>query len=280
MVGKPFPNDIVGSGNAYGRVIVFKRTETSWADAISTYYLHASDRKDGDYFGSDVAISAGRILVGADEREIWDTSTNAEALVQKGKAYIFEFDGTSWNEEHILSPDSAALHDRFHFGAYVALDGDTALIGNDALAVGNCATPIPVYGFNRNMDGTWSKTVIMSSDQVGGNACSFGQGVAVNGNSFIINAHDHYLLLFENWQLKQWLYPDGHWGNNDDSKNGNYLAMGTDVVFYGVDRGIVYTTEKGSVRVYDDFSVRPVSNCFFSLVELISEFQQLLKSAI
>ncbi len=268
MVGKPFPNDVVGSGNAHGKVIVLKRTGITWADAISTYALYASDKKDGDYFGSDVAISAGRILIGADEREIWDTSTDAEALVQKGRAYIFEFDGTSWNEEYIFAPDSAALYDRFHFGAYVALDGDTALVGNDAIAIGNCETPIPVYGFSRNLDGSWSKTVLMSYDLLGGNTCSFGQGVAVNGNSFIIHAYDSQLLFFENWQLKQWLYADGRWGYTDGNKNGNCLAMGTDVVFSGVDRGIDYTTAEGSVYVYDNFSVRPVSICLFSLAHM------------
>ncbi len=264
VYGKPFPVDSVGSGNAHGKVIVLKRTGTSWDGGTSTHILEASDKKDGDYFGSDVAISTGRILVGADEREVWDTSSNIEALVQKGRAYLFAFDSTDWIEEQIFLPDSNVAHDRFHFGAFVSLDGDIALIGNNA-QVQDCKTPIPVYGFTQNVGGSWDSRVLISADYMGGHVCSFGRGVAVKGNTAIIEMNGNQFILLEDWMQKDWLYPQGHAGSIDHNKNGNFLVLGIEEVFTGVDRGVEYTSEEGSVHVYDNFSVRPVSIRFFSL---------------
>jgi len=256
VFGNPFPIESVGSGHAHGKVIVLKRTGASWAGALTSYVLEASDKRDGDYFGSDVAISSGRILVGADEREIWDTSSDIEAIVQKGKAYIFLFDGTNWIEEQILVPNSAALQDRFHFGAFVALDGDKALVGNNAQMQGDCETP-PVYGFHRNAGGNWDVTVIIPADYIGEHACSFGRGVSLNGNFALIEGQGNTYLL-ENWEVKQNLYPYDHDGYTDHHKHGNNLVLGSDVAFVGVDRGVSYVVEEGSVHVYDNFSERSV----------------------
>lgn len=256
VIGRPFPSSGIGSGSANGKVIILKRTGPSWTDAI-TYTVEASDKRDGDYFGADVAISEGRILVGADERGVWDSVSGTQATIQKGKAYVLVFDGTNWIEEQILIPDSNALHDRFHFGAFVALDNDTALIGNNAYQ-GNCDSPIPVYGFTRNADGSWEKRVIDSKVYFGV-VCSFGRGVSLKGNRALLEVNGNMILL-EEWATSNWqyLHPHEHYGYTDYIKNGNRMRLDTNVAFFGMDRGIQSTAEVGSVHVYDNFSVLPV----------------------
>jgi hypothetical protein len=56
VIGRPFPSSGIGSGSANGKVIILKCAGPSWTNVI-TYTVETSDKRDGDYFGADVAIS-------------------------------------------------------------------------------------------------------------------------------------------------------------------------------------------------------------------------------
>jgi hypothetical protein len=112
-------------------------------------WLTASDRSDGDWFGTSVSISGDFIVVGApgdDDRGL-----------QSGSAYIEQRvagDPTSWVEvQKIVAGDGAAGD---YFGLAVAVSGDVAVIGapfHDAFALDGGA----VYVYRRS-GATWSSS--------------------------------------------------------------------------------------------------------------------------
>jgi hypothetical protein len=79
----------------------------------------ASDAFQGDLFGISVAISDGLALVGAHMRDIpYDNA---------GAVYLFRYDGSQWNEEHIAMPPYAFRDE--NDGWDVAIHGGRAVAG-------------------------------------------------------------------------------------------------------------------------------------------------------
>jgi hypothetical protein len=95
-------------------VFVFTRSsDGTWIDEPQV--LVASDKAEGDYFGDAVAIDGNQIIIGASERGSIKLNQNGSCCDQIGKVYAFEKVRDIWVR-------------RYHFGAYIALDDDTALI--------------------------------------------------------------------------------------------------------------------------------------------------------
>ncbi|NJL60454.1 MAG: hypothetical protein HC887_13255, partial [Desulfobacteraceae bacterium] len=110
---------IVGSpgktGNK-GGAYIFELSGTTWSQKSA---LTASDGAADDYFGISVSASGTTAIVGADRK-------NYSSVVDAGGAYIYVFNGTTWNEQKLVSP-SPATND--FFGGSVAASGDYILIG-------------------------------------------------------------------------------------------------------------------------------------------------------
>lgn len=99
-----------------GAVHVFRHDGLAWGFEQK---LTAPDAAPGATFGQFVDVSGSAILVGAIRDDDLGEFT--------GAAYVFRDSGSSWEfEQKILPRDAAA--DQF-FGGWLALDGDTALIG-------------------------------------------------------------------------------------------------------------------------------------------------------
>ena len=99
-----------------GVVYVFEHGGSGWEQ---TAKLFASDGVADEGFGTRVATSAGRILVGKPR-------DHAPKLHDVLTAYLFERDGRDWVETKIFPSDKAKFSE---FGSSVALSGDLALIG-------------------------------------------------------------------------------------------------------------------------------------------------------
>jgi hypothetical protein len=78
--------------------------------------LTASDGEAGDHFGRSVAVSGNVAVVGA-----------AENGDNSGSAYVFRYDGASWNQEQKLTASDGATDDLF--GYSVAVSGNVAVVG-------------------------------------------------------------------------------------------------------------------------------------------------------
>ena len=123
-------NDVSDSGAAY----VFTKTATGgWATDTETAKLTASERAENDWFGFSVAVDGNTIVVGADR----DDSN-------RGSAYVFTGPQGGWTDTEGTDPLTAydrRQNDRF--GNFVAVDGDTVLVG----AVGDDSAKGSAYVF-------------------------------------------------------------------------------------------------------------------------------------
>lgn len=104
-----------------GSVHVFRRNGSSW---VEEQKLFASDSASHDYFGADVAVGDGQILVVAQAA---------------GQVYVFAWDGTTWTEEQIIPAPPG--------GGFVDLAIDEDAPERVLLGVGSTGSP-QSYVFN------------------------------------------------------------------------------------------------------------------------------------
>jgi hypothetical protein len=113
VVGAYYDDDNgADSGSAY----IFRSYGAGWGQEQK---LTASDGATEDRFGFSVAVSGNVAVVGADR----DDDNGADS----GSAYIFRYDGASWDEEQKLTASDGATED--YFGVSVAVSGDIAVVG-------------------------------------------------------------------------------------------------------------------------------------------------------
>ena len=114
VIGSPGDDD---DGSGSGSIYVFRFDGSSWNEEAK---LTASDASAGDSFGHDVSISGSRIVTGA--------RADDAAALNAGSAYVFEYDGTSWNEEAKLIASDADFGDNFGFSVSIA--SNAILVGS------------------------------------------------------------------------------------------------------------------------------------------------------
>ena len=119
-----------------------------------------------------MAISGDTVVVGA-----------ARVGPDRGAAYVFRFDGTSWSQEAKLTPAFSKAKDVF--GSSVGISGDLIVVGAAKGDDGERDTGA-AYVFQRT--GTvWSEELkLFASD--GEQADSFGGSVAIWQNTVLIGA--------------------------------------------------------------------------------------------
>jgi hypothetical protein len=164
----------VGSiGN--GAVYVFTRSGGVWTEQAK---LLASDGDSYDYFGNSVALDGDTAVIGASGEDDGGTDLN-------GAAYVFTRSGGVWTEQaKLLASDKSDLD---LFGSSVALDGDTAIIGEDNVDDSAGLPNGTAYVFTRS-DGVWTEQVkLLPSDRQGGD--KFGYSVALDGDTAVIGAY-------------------------------------------------------------------------------------------
>jgi hypothetical protein len=187
IVGAHYGDEDV-SGGAYllnaGSAYIFEFSGGTW---VETAKLVASDRGQGDTFGSSVSISGGKVIIGAD-LEDEDVSGGA-SLADAGSAYIFELNGGVWSETVKLVAADRDINDRFGFS--VSISGDRAVVGSyqddeDVLGGDSLYNAGSAYIFEFS-GGVWSQTTkLVASDRSGGD--NFGIDVSISGDRVIIGA--------------------------------------------------------------------------------------------
>jgi FG-GAP repeat len=166
LVAAPRDNTL---GVDAGAVYVFSFDGTAWTQQAK---LFASGAKDFDVFGISVALSGNIALIGA-------LSANDD----RGGAYVFTFDGTSWSQQAKLSAADGVLGDAF--GSSVSLSGTRALIGAYSNGIGGAA-----YVFNFNGT-TWSQAAKLTGLDTAADD-TFGWTVSLSGNLALVGApHAH-----------------------------------------------------------------------------------------
>ncbi len=168
LVGAHQDNDDgADSGSAY----VFVRSGSTWSQQAK---LTASDAAASDFFGHAVTLVGDTALIGAYRAESGGTD--------RGAAYVFTRNGTTWSEQAKLLPATAADDDQF--GAAVAFDGTTALIG------GNHPNGIGKVALFTTDGSTWNENTLLTQND-GASNDQFGYALALDGETALIGAYWH-----------------------------------------------------------------------------------------
>jgi len=193
--GDAFNDNASGSG----AVFVFRR------DAAGTWmpeaYLKASNAEYFDDFGTSIALSGDTLAVSAFHEDSAsdgiDGDQSDNGAVDSGAVYVFTRDAFGiWTQQAYLKASNVDAGDGF--GAAIALDGDTLVIGaplEDSSAIGVDGDPTDnasrdsgaAYVFVRDGSGTWSQAAYLKASNTGAGD-RFGQSVALSGDSLAIGA--------------------------------------------------------------------------------------------
>lgn len=231
-IGSP---DDATNGSFSGAAFVHRFDGETWAEELK---LLPADGDSSDQFGRAVAAYGDFIVVGAPNDE--------QAGNLSGSAYVFHYDGDSWNQQpKLLASDGAALD---QFGFAVAADNDVIAIG----AFGDASARGAVYVFRRNA-GVWTQEQKLTASD-GASGDRFGEAVAIQQDLIFVgapreddgasNAGSVYVFEFgESWLEIGELHPSNPSVNlsfgGSLSVDGNTLLVGA-TYSGGIDDGAAY----------------------------------------
>jgi len=171
VIGTPFDDD---SGNNAGSAYIFSYDGYEW---VFEQKLLASDGDEYDYFGGSVSVSGSVVVIGAYSDD--DSGTYA------GSAFVYRFDGQTWNEEAKLLGSDVASGD--HFGSAVSIYEDTVVVGahwHDGGEYEENSGAAYVYRF---VDEAWlEEAKMVASDAYYQN--KFGNAVAVHDDVILVGS--------------------------------------------------------------------------------------------
>ena len=181
------------TGTSVGSVSIYKRdTGGIW---MRQAYLKASNADDNDRLGGAQALSGDTLLVGASGEQSTATGVGGDQTdnsgTSVGAAYVFIRDANDvWSQQAYLKASNAESNDEF--GRYLALDGDTAVVGSwfedsagneqDNSLVDSGAA----YVFVRDA-GVWSQQAYLKASAIDAND-RFGENLEVDGDTLIVGA--------------------------------------------------------------------------------------------
>lgn len=175
------PVDDNANGTNAGAVYVFAHDGSNWQQEQK---LLAMDGSDNDEFGHSVSIQGDALVAGSPNGQ---NKSRAQ-----GTAYVFRYDGSSWDDEWKFEWNDAMENDRFGWSVAIETggpEGDVVVIG--APGDGYMAQSPGYAVVHRNTGSGWDYpgTKVTASD--GMNYDGFGTAVAVNQNTALIGAPLH-----------------------------------------------------------------------------------------
>lgn len=196
----------------------------------------------GSNFGFSVSISedGSRAIVGA------DSTAN-----RQGHAYIFDFNGTTWEESAILADSSGVSGDGFGFSVSMSDDGSRVIVG--AHGRNNSKGQAYIYDFS---GASWEASTLMASD--GQSDDEFGRSVSISGDGsrVIVGAPKS-----DDYTGKAYIYDfnGASWEQSvalTASDGGTYQYYGNSVSISGDGSRVIVgafsaDNDKGQVYIYD-----------------------------
>jgi hypothetical protein len=154
--------------------------KTTTADAaVQTAKLIGSDGANGDNFGFSLSIEGNTAVAGALGDDLGENDG-------QGSVFVFVRSGTVWTQQQKLVASDGAEGDRF--GASVALDGNTIVVGAADNEVGANLNQGAAYVFTRSGTVWTQQQKLTASD--GEPVDFFGLSVAISGETVIVGALD------------------------------------------------------------------------------------------
>ena len=165
----------IGRDDWRGKVYVYEWNGTSYVE-VST--LLANDAVSDDFFGNSVALDGDRLVVGAIGRD-------DGGIRNRGKVYVYDWNGTSYVEVTTILASDAVENDQF--GASVALEGNRLIVGAIYRDDGGISDRGKVYVYDWNGTSYIETATLVASDAVASD--QFGTSVALEGNRLVVGAH-------------------------------------------------------------------------------------------
>ena len=172
-----------GDDSDKGSAYVFTRVSGVWSQQAT---LTADDGVAGDWFGYSVAVEGDTAVVGA-----YQDDENGDG---SGSAYVFTRESGAWDDGTKLT---ATDGDENHgFGASVAVDGDTVVVGATGSLSGADVSSGAAYLFTKPDNG-WDDDSYDGNETAkltpsdGADTDFFGYTVAVNSDTVLIGAYGH-----------------------------------------------------------------------------------------
>lgn len=156
-----------GTAQFQGKVYIFLRTNTSWAQEAA---LVATDAAASAYYGTSCDISGDgtRLVVGAYMASA--TYTN------QGKIYVYVRNSTTWSLETTLTASDAAANTYLGLSSAINKDG-SKIVTAAYLASGTVSQQGKAYIFSRT-GSTWTQQIALTaSDAASGD--TYGRSVAI-----------------------------------------------------------------------------------------------------
>jgi hypothetical protein len=130
---------------------------------------------NGQEFGRSFSLDNNRLIVGA---------PNSPG---GGDVYVFEFDGSTWNETAILHAFDGGTAG---FGASVSLDGDRLIVNDGNLNDSAGFRSTSVYKLT---DGAWTQVFVIPAERYGlGAASRMWDSVELRGNIALVGSGGGY----------------------------------------------------------------------------------------
>jgi FG-GAP repeat protein/putative Ig domain-containing protein len=166
--------DTIGANAGQGSAYVFTRSGGVWTEQQK---LTAGDGAPSERFGQSVAVDGDTLVVGA-----WSDTIGANT--NQGSAYVFIRDNAVWTEQQKLTASDGAAYDQF--GAEVALDTDTLVVGAPLDNIGANIHQGSVYVFTRG-GAVWTQQQKLTASD-GEPLDGFGRSVALDAETLVVSA--------------------------------------------------------------------------------------------
>ncbi len=172
IVGAHFAD--INNNNDQGAVYIFDFSGSSW---IQSQKLTANDGNAGDLFGTSVVSNHNHIAIGS----IMADSKN----MNQGAVYIFDFNGSNWEQSQKLTANDGMTDDRF--GTSIDINNKHLVVGAYRDDMDNAIDQGSAYVFEFN-GSSWSQSQKFVADD-GAISDRFGNAVALNNNRIAVGAY-------------------------------------------------------------------------------------------
>lgn len=244
VVGSPKDDGLVPDG---GAVYLYHFDSNNWTE--SQKILSNFPEFGNEFFGYSVDMHKDRFIVGS--------TLDDDAATDAGTAFIYHFDGTTWNFEQKISPSDGGSSHSFGFSTCI---NDSILIVGAFGANNSVPSSGAAYIFRRS--GTvWTEEEILFQDDVDIDDW-FGFDVEVEGNTAIVSAlnNDEFVLNGGSVYLIRYDEVNAEWVTeynqfaNDGLLNWRYgYSVSLDGLNYvvGALQATGTTVKSGAVYYYD-----------------------------
>jgi hypothetical protein len=169
-------NSIVNNLPGAGVVYIYKRDANGTWNEIDR--LFPSDIDRFDKFGSSISLENNKLIVGS--------PFDDDNVISSGSAYIFDFDGSDWNETQKLTASNPASGDKFGFK--VDINGNRAIISSPLSDDATAGIKVgSVYVFENDSQ-VWNETKILSASDMAEDD-NFGIDISLSGNRVLVGAY-------------------------------------------------------------------------------------------